>query len=501
MPRQFDRGSDPTRTSENGAVQEIAGRLKSALGSQRYRLWFDGGARMQVDGSEVRVEATTQFVADWIGRNFRKELETAARATLGDEASVRLGVTSDPTADRPGTHEEDLAARRVRARLSNAAGMTPSARPPAGDGAVTDAAPARRTEWRRLEEFVVGDGNRVAFDASRRVGESAPPEIHNLFLHGGVGLGKTHLLQGICQRRRERFPRERLRYTTGEQFTNEFVSAVRNGTLDAFRARMRRVDLLCIDDVHFIANKTATQNEFLHTLDAIDRVGRVVLASDEHPRQIRRVSEALLSRFMAGAVVRLDAPDRATRATIALRLAERRGMSLTPEAADAIAGICVGSVREIEGAMARLAAFALVEGDGRAPISAGLVHRALREERTLPRHGPLRPEEIVAQVSRRTGVDQAQWTAGSRHRRVVLARGLAVYLIRELTTLSFPEIARLFSGREGHSSALGADRRIRRLLEEDETVADLPGGPISLRELVDQLRHGLLRGTDGTMPR
>lgn len=501
MPREFDRGAASTRTDERVAVDEIAGRLKTALGSQRYRLWFDGGARMQVDGSEVRVEATTQFVADWIGRNFRQELESAARAALGDAARVRLGVSSDLPSGRVETDEEDTAARRARARLSHAAGTMPTARPPTDAGAVKDAAPARRTEWRRLDEFVVGEGNRVAYDASRRVGESAPPEIHNLFLHGGVGLGKTHLLQGICQRRRERFPRERIRYTTGEQFTNEYVTAVRAGTLDAFRARMRRVDLLCIDDVHFIANKTATQNEFLHTLDAIDRVGRVVLASDEHPRQIRRVSEALLSRFMAGAVVRVDAPDRATRIAIAMRLAERRGMALTPEAADAIAGACVGSVREIEGAMARIAAFAMVDAEGSGSIGAGLVMRALREERTLRPHGPMRPEEIVQQVSQRIGVDATHLGSGSRHRRVVLARGLAVYLIRELTTLSYPEIARHFFGRDGHSSALGADRRVRRLLEQDETVTDLPGGAISLRELVDQLRHALLRAPDGTMSR
>jgi len=500
MPQDADRRANASHDGDGRAVATIAGHLRSSLGSQRYRLWFDGGARMKIDGDEVRVEATTQFVADWIGRNFRNELESAARAALGEQASVRLGVSGLPV---PGIREsaaDDDTARRARARLSIASGTTPRARNPMGQGAVTDAAPARRTEWRRLEDFVVGDSNRVAFDASRRVGESAPTEFHKLFLHGGVGLGKTHLLQGICLRRRELFPRERIRYTTGEQFTNEYVGAVRSGTLDSFRARMRRLDLLCIDDVHFIANKTATQNEFLHTLDAIDRVGRVVLASDEHPRQIRRVSEALLSRFMSGAVVRIDAPDRATRVAIALRLAERRCMRLGPEAADAIAGICVGSIREIEGAMARLAAVMLVEGGMDGAVSAATVARALREERTQSRSGPLRPEEIVRQVAERLEVDRTQLANGSRHRRVVLARGLAVYLIRELTTLSFPEIARLFFGRDGHSSALGADRRLRRQLEEDLTITDLPGGQMSLRELVDQLRHGLLRGDDGTMP-
>lgn len=500
MHQDGDRNA-PTLTpaDDTAAAQQISGHLRTSLGTQRYRLWFDGGARVFVDGSEVSVEATTQFVADWIGRNFRSELESAARAALGSQARVRFGVIG-PSAGRPGESADDDAAQRARARLAHAAGTTPSARNPAGNGVDTDAAPARRSEWRRLDEFVIGDSNRVAFDASRRVGEAPPAEVPNLFVHGGVGLGKTHLLQGICQRRRERYPRERIRYTTGEQFTNEYVGAVRSGSLEAFRAKMRRLDLLCIDDVHFIANKTATQNEFMHTMDAIDRVGRVVLASDEHPRQIRRVSEGLLSRFMAGAIVRIDAPDRATRVSLVERLAVRRGLRVTPEAADAVAGACVGSIREIEGALARLAAVLLVEGGGRSSISAGTVARVLHDARSQPRRGPIRPQDIVELVVERLGVDRSHLAEGGRHRRVVLARGLAVYLLRELTTLSFPEIARLF-GKEGHSSALGADRRLRRLLEADETIVDAHGGPVSLRELVDRLRHALLHGGDGTMPR
>jgi len=499
MHQDGDRAASSVHAPDEDAAHKISGHLRTTLGTQRYRLWFDGGASVRVDGDDVRVEATTQFVADWLGRNLRSELESAARAALGAQARVRFGVAGPPKG-RPGDAADDDASRRARARLAHAAGTTPSARIPAGLGADTDAAPTRRPEWRRLDDFVIGDSNRVAFDASRRVAEAAACDIPNLFVHGGVGLGKTHLLQGICQRRRERHPRERIRYTTGEQFTNEYIAAVRSSSLEGFRAKMRRLDLLCIDDVHFIANKSATQNEFMHTMDAIDRVGRVVLASDEHPRQIRKVSEGLLSRFMAGAVVRIDAPDRATRVALIERLAASRGLRVTPEGADAIAGACVASVREIEGALARLAAVLMVESDGRTEISAGTVARVLHNDRLQPRRGPLRPDDIVEAVSKRLDVDRAQLANGGRHRRVILARGLAVYLIRELTTLSFPEIARLF-GREGHSSALGADRRLRRLLQEDEGVADAPGGPISLRELVDRLRHALVQGAEGTMPR
>lgn len=499
MHQDGDRDTNATPNGHHAAAEQISGHLRTALGPQRYRLWFDGGTHLCVDGDEVCVEASTPFVAEWLGRNFRSELESAAREALGSQARVRFGVAS-PLSGRPRDAADDDAARRARARLAHAAGTMPAARTPAGHGVDTDAAPARRTEWRRLDDFVVGDSNRVAFDASRRVGEAAPAEVPNLFLHGGVGLGKTHLLQGICQRRRERFPRERVRYTTGEQFTNEYVAAVRSGSLETFRARMRRLDLLCIDDVHFIANKSATQSEFMHTMDAIDRVGRVVLASDEHPRQIRRVSEGLLSRFMAGAVVRIDSPDRATRVELVQRLACQRHLSLSPEAADAVAGACVGSVREIEGALARISAVMVVEGSAREKVSAGTVARVLRDDRSQARRGPLRPEEILDAVIERLGVERAPIVDGGRHKRVVLARGLAVYLLRELTTCSFPEIARLF-GRQGHSSALGADRRVRTMLEADETIVDAPGGPVSLRELVDRLRHGLLRTADATMPR
>ena len=498
-PRRCRRGflmqhdGSPTvqeTTPPDQAEAAISGRLRERLGEHRWGMWFDQGTSLRVRDGQVEVEAASQFVADWIGRNFRGELESAARAALGEAARVSFRVGGGPS-DAPRGDDDDAA--RARARLRHAGGMTPPARLTAGPGADTDAAPARRPAWRTLEDFVVGDGNRVAWDAACRVASSPRAEVANLFVHGGCGLGKTHLLQGLCQRRRQLFPREHIRYTTGEQFTNEYIASVRAGQIDAFRARMRRLDLLAIDDVHFLANKTATQSEFTHTLDALDLTGRVVLASDEHPRQIRRFSQALVSRFMAGTVLRVDAPDRATRAMLAARLAARRGFVLGPEAADAVACQCVGSVREIEGALAKLAALHALECGGGAELPVSLVRRLFHEERRSATQGPVRFNDVVSEVCTRLGMTAEELATGGRHRRVVLARGLVVHLARELTTLSFPEIARAL-GREAHSSAHAADRRIRLLLEADATLLELPEGPASAREVVGHLRHALARG-------
>ncbi len=329
-----------------------------------------------MEGGSLLVDLATPYVAEWIGRHFATELADAARRTLGAEATVSLRVAPE-----------------VFGRSADEASMTPGSSPAHGSGTVGGSsslasdnrstrrgapsfdpdrvtllppplrrpgAEGRRITFRKLEEFVSGPSNQLAFDAARRLAEGAPPEAtHLLFVHGDCGVGKTHLLQGICDRRRAVAPRAHVRYTTAEQFTNEYLAALREGSLEGFRKSLRRLDLLAIDDIHFLSNKTATQSEFLHTMDAIDLGGaRIVLASDEHPRQIKKFSQALVSRFLSGMVVRIDRPDRQTRISLVRRLARDRGITLQPAAEEIVANRCVGSVREIEGALARLMAFA-----------------------------------------------------------------------------------------------------------------------------------------------
>ena len=316
-----------------------------------------------------------------------------------------------------------------------------------------------------------------------------------LFVHGDCGIGKTHLLRGICEQRKRRDRRAKVRYLTGEQFTNEYIQAVRNSDLEAFRKTVRRLDLLAIDDVHFLSNKNATQSEFLHTVDAIVMSGgAVAVVSDDHPRTINRFSGPLVSRFLSGMVVQVERPDRALRVRLARRLAKDRGIRLGDAATETLASRCVGSVRELIGGLARIDALARLDagvGD-QSEIGSITIQRALGDESTSTGGKPIRLSRIIEVVCEEVGVDRDELLSSGRHRRVVLARGLCAYLARELTNACFPEIAAAL-GRTTHSTVHTADRRIRRQLEADESVPGPAEQPVRLRDLVDEVRQALRR--------
>ncbi len=502
--------------------------LASRIGRRRYDMWFDQTARMHVDGNRVHVKASSQIVADWIGSHFAGELRDVAVEMLGDEAKVELmvepsifvesaassarGSSVGPSSGSPRGQDQlpDAAAREHRGHRQGEARRSATDLEPdqaiahdrAGDGRQRG---ERRTWWRRFEDFVVGDCNRLAYEAALRIGEADGQSTAGMaFLHGECGIGKTHLLQAACLRFSQRHPRKAVRYTTGEQFTNEYIAAVRTNTLESFRAKVRRLDLLAIDDVHFLANKTATQTEFLHTMDAIDLSGaRLMMASDEHPRLIKRFSQGLVNRFLSGMVVRVEPPDRPTRLALIQRLAEQRSVRLNPAAIEVLASRCLGSVRELEGALTKLSALRMVSGregqaDGGSSGEIGMILvDQLVADQSHRTTGPIRIEAVIVAVISRLSVDRSELMGSGRHRRVVLARGLVAYLARELTTMSFPEIARSL-GRDNHSTAHTADGRVRQMLEADDLVElETGSGLIKLRFLVDEIRHAIERGGAG----
>lgn len=458
---------------ERPSETSIERRLAARIGAARYRMWFEEPAHLRIAGEELHVHAPSRFAADWIERHFRDDLSSVA-ADVG-LAAVRVCADEAPGAVSP--PQEAAAGPREQAE-------------PAPLPAIRRDQP----RWRKLGDFVVGDSNRIAFEAARRLAEDDLGGIRSILLHGGCGVGKTHLLQGLCARRRERCPQERIRYTTGEQFTNDYIQAVRGGSIEAFRAKVRKLDLLAIDDVHFLSNKGATQAEFLHTIDAIGLSGaRVAIVTDAHPRALRSFSEALVSRMLAGMVVQVEAPDRGTREALVTRIAEERGIALEPAAARAISDRSIGSVREIEGALARVAAALLLEDlGGIATLS--LVERALGIGDAGVRGAPPRIAAILDATCEQLGVNRDDLAASGRHRRVVLARGVVVHLAREMTTLSFPEIARHL-GRTAHSSAHAAARRVRDMLDRGEELPSDERAPSSrtVRELVETVRRDVER--------
>jgi len=488
MPRTSAARTPDTAAHDN----TISDRLADRIGQHRFGMWFDHTTQVTIQGERVDVAAESQFVADWIGRHFRRDLEEVARQALGEGASVDLRVAPEIFANsgrQDVTQEGDERPddeRGPRARTNP--GTAPEVRTVG-----TRAAAAKRQQLRRLDQFVVGNSNRLAYQTSLSLADDPDNAPSILFVHGECGVGKTHLLQGVIAERLRNTPNQRVRYVTGEEFTNEYIAAVRNRTIDGFRKKMRQLDLLAIDDIHFLSNKNATQNEFLHTLDAIGLGGAsILLASDEHPRQISRFSTALTSRFMAGMVVRIERPELAMREQLVRHLAGDCGIDLTDAATRLLAGRFTGSVRELRGGITKLAALRRLDGSRSDAVGAIMVEQMLEGESAPGPRTPVRLGEIIEAVCTRIGVESDELLGRGRHRRVVLARGLVVHLARELTTLSFPEIARGL-GRENHSTVHTAARRILRNLQANTDLA-LPGvAEGSLREFVEQLKYDVVR--------
>ncbi|QOI99161.1 MAG: ATP-binding protein [Phycisphaeraceae bacterium] len=485
-----------------GVVGRVLARVSREVGEDRFRRYFDPTTRVRVDGRVVDVSAASGFVADLLTRRLSEPLRRAASEELGEQGvEVRIHV------EAPAVAEDSAPAAAARAAEG------PSRRAetkPAGRGGV---GPSRALRL-RLDDFVVGESNRVAFGAAVRVGEGTYDLPGPLFLHGPCGVGKTHLLQGTALRFLERRPGAVVRYTTAEAFTNEYITAIRAGSMAAFRRSYRTVDLLCLDDVHFLSNKESTQRELLHTFDAagLSR-GRVVLASDEHPRAIASLSDQLASRFVAGAVIRVEPPEAGLRERLVRHVAARRGLSiedgavtLIAERAGAEGGPWAGgSVRDLEGCVARVEASALVMPElcPSGSIGLALARRALglceSPGAGVPR--PRRPiplGHLVAEVCGALNVPAAEFTGRGRHKTVVLARELAVYLARRMTTQSFPEIARAF-GRTNHSTALTAYQRFEKKVAAGEPApGDLPPGlsGLTMGELAERVARRAVRSDE-----
>ncbi len=306
-----------------------------------------------------------------------------------------------------------------------------------------------------------------AFTTVTAVAEFPATQYNPLFIHGNCGLGKTHLLHGLCRQFAEIHPTRRWMYMSGEQFTNEFLNALRGNRLDTFRRKMRDLDLLVIDDVHFLGGKKATQEEFLHTFNAIEAMGKqVVMASDEHPKMIEEFGESLINRFVSGMVVRIDPPNFATRVAVLQSLAQRAEMSLSEEVVGWIARRVTQNIRELEGAVTRIAAEVRVSGE--APDINMVQHSLGDLDRQMVT--PVRPENIMQAVCNYFGLELKDLMSGRRQRTISLARSVAMFLVRKTAKLSFPEIGTRM-GKRNHSTVISACRRIERAVAKNEPLA------------------------------
>jgi chromosomal replication initiator protein len=314
-----------------------------------------------------------------------------------------------------------------------------------------------------FENFVVGSSNRLAHAASLAVAERPAQAYNPLFLYGGVGLGKTHLLHAIgnqCSNQKQN-----VLYVTSEEFTNDLINAIRNHTTQAFREKYRRIDVLLIDDIQFIAGKESTQEEFFHTFNSLHGQDKqIVITSDRPPKALVTLEERLRSRFECGLAADIQPPDFETRVAILRSKSERMGRRIPEEIIETIARRVQSNIRELEGSLTRVLAFCDLSD---LPLNVKLVDIALAD--LLPKPSNIEPEEVMSTVAGAFGVSVDKLKGADRRQEVVLPRQIAMYLLREEANYSLPKIGEAMGGRD-HTTVMYACQKVTDLLERDDKL-------------------------------
>jgi chromosomal replication initiator protein len=356
--------------------------------------------------------------------------------------------------------------------------------PEAADGGNGDA-PPRVSEAINprytFDAFVTGASNRFAHAAALAVAETPARSYNPLFIYGAAGLGKTHLLQAIAHYVGENYPHYRVRYVSSETFLNEFVDSIRTNTNAAFRNRYREIDVLLVDDIQFIEGREGFQEEFFHTFNHLHQANRqIVLSSDRPPDAIATLEDRLRSRFRMGLITDIQPPDLETRLAILRKKAERETTPMPPDVLEFIATHITDNIRELEGALIRVSAFASLTNES---LSVEMAERVLSDLLTERQPRPITPQVILEATADQFGFSVEEIKGKSRRRPLVTARQVAMYVFRELTELSYPAIAREFGGRD-HTTVIHAVEKIGALMKERRQIYD------QVTELIQTIRTG-----------
>jgi chromosomal replication initiator protein len=448
--------------SVEGQWARVRAKLRKELGDTAYRSWIRPLTLLGVENGEARLGATTRFVRDWVRSHHADLIRTIWASENREIAAVDIAVQAATTVAR----SEDLA----RAEPPRPAMQL--LRAPEHAGATTSDAPeefgaaldARFT----FDTWVVGKSNEFATAAARRVAEDTKASINPLFLYGGVGLGKTHLMTAIAWHIRRRHPQRRVMYLSAEKFMFQFIRAMRSKDTMSFKEQFRSVDVLMIDDVQFIAGKDATQEEFFHTFNAlVDQNKQIVLSADKSPSDLEGVEERVKSRLGWGLVADIHPTTYELRLGILQAKAERAGVAVPTKVLEFLAHKITQNIRELEGALNRITAHATLIGR---PITIDSSQEVLHD---LIRANDRRVtiEEIQKRVAEHFAIRLADMHSPRRARAVARPRQVAMYLSKQLTSRSLPEIGRKFGGRD-HTTVMHAVRKIEELRASDHGFAE-----------------------------
>ncbi|MER5178636.1 chromosomal replication initiator protein DnaA [Streptomyces sp. NPDC002896] len=412
----------------------------------------------------------------------RSEYEQRARHDLPDRSSGPAGHGGRPGPGAHGGHGMHGGGPVGSALPASSGAPGPLAAQPApatGPGEPT----ARLNPKYLFDTFVIGASNRFAHAAAVAVAEAPAKAYNPLFIYGDSGLGKTHLLHAIGHYARSLYPGTRVRYVSSEEFTNEFINSIRDGKGDSFRKRYREMDILLVDDIQFLAEKESTQEEFFHTFNTLHNANKqIVLSSDRPPKQLVTLEDRLRNRFEWGLITDVQPPELETRIAILRKKAVQEQLNAPPEVLEFIASRISRNIRELEGALIRVTAFASLN---RQPVDLGLTEIVLKD--LIPGGEDSAPEitatAIMAATADYFGLTVDDLCGSSRSRVLVTARQIAMYLCRELTDLSLPKIGAQFGGRD-HTTVMHADRKIRALMAERRSIYN------QVTELTNRIKNG-----------
>jgi len=435
----------PIELTAESLWNEVAGRLKGALNETTYRTWFAEAEGTELSDDTFVLGVPNDFTREWIEGHFLGLIGAAVRDVTGQERRVALSVSERIPADTPAPAELP----RQRGSGGGDSGMNPKY---------------------TFDLFVIGSSNRFAHAAALAVAE-APAQAYNpLFIYGGTGLGKTHLMQAIAQYVAEHSSDLSVRYVTSETFMNDFINSLRDKRIEGFKQRYRTYDLLLVDDVQFFEHKERIQEEFFHTFNSLYEAGsQIVMSSDRPPRDIATLEERLRSRFEWGLITDIQPPDLETRIAILRKKVKTDGIQVDPQVLSFIASRISTNIRELEGALTRVVAFSSLTGRG---LSVELAEDVLKDVFPQGEAAEVSIRRIQELVSERFELSMDELCGDRRSQNIVYPRQVAMYLSRELTDSSLPKIGREFGGRD-HTTVIHATSKIARLIREDRSVYNL----------------------------
>ena len=445
------------------------GELQLGLTKANYDTWFKDTAIVSEEDDVYCVGVPNAFAREWLENKYRQQVRDSLRHLVGRTVDVRFVTLTAASvrSDRPVAGSGGAGSGPAQP-VSAAPGQERR------DGAAAALLNARYT----FSTFVVGSNNRLAHAAALSVAERPGHSYNPLFIYGGSGLGKTHLMHAIGHAVISRHPKKRVAYATSEKFTNEFINSIRGQKSEEFRERYRRIDVLLIDDIQFLTGKEGTQEEFFHTFNAIHEEGKqIVLSSDRPPKAIERLEDRLRSRFEWGLIADISTPDLETRIAILRAKAEAQSVAVPPPVIDFLAQRIVSNIRELEGALTRIVAYATLSA---VPVTTQLAQEMLQNILYNPRQKTLSPDRIVETVARYYGVPSEQLRGKARDKQIVLPRQIAMYLMREETEAPLMRIGEALGGRD-HSTVLhGCEKIEREMAENDDFRRDVG----ALREML-----------------